>query len=276
MITFLQALPVGNAVSCLLAHPAGAETTRVLRKVTDDIASESDAAAAVVYEGLETSFVDVSALVNGTPYYYRAFHFDGSVWTATASLSATPAATANLLGPDVREVVRSRLEAGLKAEIAAGRLRARNAYVPCLTAPPAYDGTPWPVVSVHLDLDAAADRGVGELLTPDLFDVSDGEWLISEGWLSRWRLKIIGWDVNADMRHQLSLAIKKILMGNLPVFESLGMSLVEFSFVDVDDMESYAAPVHSTVCDFTCLAPSAVDATAVPIAEVDVDAAFAE
>ncbi len=267
MIAFLQPLPVGNAVRCLLAPDAAALKTRVLRKLADTFAGASDPDAAIVYEGDERHFIDTAALENGTAYFYKAYDLIGVTWTASASHSVTPQATANLLGPNVLTFVLERLAAGLKVEVAAGRLKHANGSVPCLTAPPAFEGTRWPVVSIHLSNDAAAMRGVGEVIASDTFDAGSDEWRELEGWLARVQLTVIAWSLNSDERNLLRLAVKKVLLANLTVFEAAGISQVEFSQSDTEDMESHAAPVYSTICSLTCLAPVAVDALFAPIAD---------
>jgi hypothetical protein len=272
MISYLQPLPIGNAVRCLLAPAAGSIRTKVLRKDTDDIASEADAAAAVVYDGSEASFVDTQTLTNGITYHYRAFDLVGGAWVGSESAQVTPLAITDLVGPDVLVVVRERLKAGLKAEVAAGRLVHETGAVPVQTAPPAFENTKWPVVSVHYRSLSLQDRGVGEIIAPDVFDIEDDEWLESEGGLAPQSLEIIGWSLNSDERNALRRAILKVILGNLSVFEAAGMSLIAPSQNDVDDMESYGAPVFSTVTSLGCLAAAAVQSVAAPISDVTVAA----
>ena len=272
MISLAQPLPVGNAVRVLLAPVGGTVKTRVLRKLSDDISDEADPAAAVVYEGDERSFVDITTLINGTPYYYRAFDFDGTSWAGSESAHATPAASAILRGPNPLELVRERLEAGLKVEVAAQRLRHEQGYIPCLTAPPLYDNVKWPVVSVHLRSEVDSGRGLGEIISVDIFDPFSNEWTEGEGWISRVMLDICGWSLNADERKALRTAIKKIIIANLPVFADAGMSEIGLSQSDVEDFETYNAPVYQTLCGLNCLAPSVVESAVDPIDDVSVDA----
>lgn len=272
MIAHLQPLPIGNAVRCLLAPAAGATRTRVLRKTTDDIASETDVSAAVVFDGDEKSFIDIETLFNGTVYFYRAFDLVGSSWVASASAAATPAATGELRGPDVLGIVRDRFRSGLKAEVAAGRLRHETGSIPTLTAPPAFENTKWPVVSVHYRTGAPEARAIGEQSSDDVFDAADLEWIAAEGWLERSSIEVVGWSLNSDERNDLRLALKKVVIGNLAVFEDAGMCLIEPSQNDVDDMESYGAPVFSTVTTISSLAPVSVESRTAPISDVTVAA----
>jgi hypothetical protein len=270
MISFLQPLPVGDAVRVLLAPPAGALLWRVLRKPTNDISGHADGSAFVVYEGNDPDVIDTQSLTNGTPYYYKPFYqaLDLS-WSTSASLSATPAAILTSEGPDPLETVRERLELGLKAAVTAGTLVQALGYVPVLTAPPTFEGTTFPIVTVHLSNSSPSARGLGEVVTVDLKDPFTGNWSEAEGWLTTVQLKIVSWVVgNADTRIALRKAIAAVLLGNMPVFNALGMSEIEFSQTDVEDLESYNAPVYQTLTDFSCFATLAVDAVTPPIVAV--------
>jgi hypothetical protein len=273
MINFLQPISIGNGIRALWSPAAGTVRTRLLRKLTDDFSGPTDSNAALLYEGDERSFLDVQTLNNGTVYYYRTYDFNGTTWTASPTASATPAETAGVGGPDPLTLVRDRLAAGLKAEVAAGRLRHDTGAIPCLTAPPTFEQTKFPVVTVHLRNDAPAVRGVGETLAADAFDADADLWTASEGWLSSVQLDIVGWVVgNADTRIALRKAIKKILVGNLSVFDAAGMVQIEFSQSDIEDFESYNAPVYQTMCSFSCLSPFVVSATEGAVDDVTVDA----
>lgn len=275
MISFAVPLPIGNAVRILWAPPVGTLRTRLLRKLTDDIADQTDANALVAFEGADTSFVDVQALTNGTSYFYRAFYFDGQAWTGSPSVSATPAATATVAYADPLVLVRDRLAAGLKIEVQAGRLVHDTGAIPCLTAPPAYEGVKFPIVTVHLRQDAPSVRAVGELAFPDFFDDVAGHWVAAEGWLSQTSLDVVCWALNPDERIALRQAVKKVIAGNLPVFDQAGMVQIEFSQTDVEDFESYGAPVYQTINSLSCLAPVLVTAVETVIDVVSVTATAA-
>jgi hypothetical protein len=250
---------------------------RVLRKLADTFTGYNDPNAFVVYAGLEGFALDFESLSNGTPYFYHSYSYDGSAWTdgdPGGSSTATPAATNAETGPDPLSLVRDRLAVGLAAEVAAGNLSPQSGLIQVLTAPPLFESTSWPLVTVHLRSDAPEVRGIGELDVPDYFDPVTGSWNISEGWLAAVQLDIIGWVVaNPDERIALRKAIKKILQGNLPVFDQAGMVLIQFSATDVEDFESYASPVYQTVYSFSCLAPSLTSAaTTATVADVTVTA----
>jgi hypothetical protein len=277
MISFIETLPIGNAIRVFWTPPAGASQVTILRKTADTFAGQNDPNALVVYEGSAVvSALDTNSLTNGTPYYYHEYDLINSAWVdGGASVSATPATVDQGAGPDVLSLVRDRLELALRAAVTSGAIVQALGYVPVLTAPPVFDQTKFPLVTVHLELDQPEVRGLGELVSPDIFDAGNNDWVSSEGWLSRVNLKIVGWVLNPDERIALRQSIKAALIGNLPVFDDAGMDLIEASFVDTEDFESYGAPVYQTVCDFTCLAPSVVTGTTPPINDVTVAASDA-
>lgn len=272
MISFLQPLPIGNAARILLSPPVGWRKVRVLRKATDDIADQNDPNAGLVYEGAETAIVDTTTLSNGSTYFYRPFYWNGTTWAAGASHSVLVTATAELTGPDPLDIVRERLAAGLKVEVAAGRLQNPTGTIQVFTAPPTFDNAKWPVFSIHLRDDPITEHFLGDTVAPDLFDGDANEWVESEGGLRRVRLEIIGWSINPDERLALHRATLKIMLGNLAVFEAAGLAQVEFSQTTAEDMESYAAPVFWTSCTFTCFAAAVVTSASPPVSDVVVDA----
>jgi hypothetical protein len=272
MISYAEPLPIGNAVRVLLAPATGATQWRLLRKLTDDISGPDDAGAAVIYDGSgETSILDTAALANGTPYFYADYSLVGADWIVGTPVSITPATTYGLGGPDTLTLVRDRISLGLKAAVAAGILKHDTGKIPVYTAPPLFEGTKWPVVSVHLQSDAPMERGIGEMVVSDVFDSSDAKWDSSEGWMAGVGIQIIGWCLNPDERIALRLAIKNIIIGNLPVFDAAGMDLITLSQSDIEDFDSYASPIYQTVGNFNCIAPSVVSTTTPPITDVTVD-----
>jgi hypothetical protein len=251
MISFLQPLPIGNAVKVLLAPPDGA-SVRVLRKPTDDISGYNDVSAALVYQGDGPYFVDVATLTNGTPYYYKPFYTldAGSTWTSDPSQVATPAATAGVGGCDPLSLVRDRLDAGLKAEVAAGRLSANSKGGPIA--------------------DQSSVRGIGESIASDALDPVSTIWTDSEGYLSKVDLDFIVWvSGNADLRIAMRKAVKKVLVGNLAVFDDAGMLQVDVSISDVEDFDTYEAPMFQAVGTLSCLAPYFVTSTSPSITDAN-------
>jgi len=271
MISFAEALPIGNAIRILLAPADTAVRWRLLRKTVNTFSGWNDSAAGVIYDGSdEVSVTDVTALTNGTPYYYCEFEtVDGTTWTASPVVSVTPATTYGLGGPDPLSFLRDRLEAGLRAAVQAGVLKHPTGAIPTLTAPSMREQDKFPVVSVHLAGDSPGLRGIGEDIGEDVSDGTD--WTESEGWLSDWRIQIIGWSLNPDERIALRKAIKNIVIGNLPIFDSVGMVMVSLNQSDIETpSDEFNSVLYQVVSEFSCMAPSVVS-DQVPVSVTDVE-----
>lgn len=239
--------------------PTGYGAVRVLRRASDSFTGADDTGAFVVAQ--ETSdhvVVDTTGLVNGQTYFYKAYAWVAGAWVAGATVSDVPAAIYEDFSTAVVEIVRERLHAGLVVEIQRGNLQHELGKIPVLIASPTFEDTKWPVVTIHVGSDSSDNRFLGEVTAPDYFDVIGDEWVSSEGWLSRVQLNIAGWALNADVRSALRQAIKRIVLGNLTVFDDRGMYQISINQQDVDDFQSYSAPVYQSVCQFSCLAHSAV------------------
>lgn len=262
MISFLVSLAAGNATQIMLTPTAGAISWRVLRKRTDDISAQDDPAANLAYEGDDRMFIDAQALMNGTTYYYRAFYWDGAVWTASASRSVMVTSTFADLSVDVVDVVRERLDLGFRAYVERGLLVHDQGHFPVLLATPAFEDVEFPAITIHVLLDGQSDRFVGEVLSTTDYGDAVGE---ETGWLARWQLLIVAWCLNGDVRALMRKAMTAIVQANLPVFEAAGMSLVEAQFADTDDMTTYQVPMYQATCTFSCIAPSVVEAQYAPV-----------
>lgn len=274
MISFLQPLPIGNAVKVVFAPPAGA-LSRILRKLTDDFTGHDDDQAFLVYEGDGNVTVDRRTLVNGTPYFYKPYYtVDGTNWTTAPSAAATPAATATVSEVDGLEVVRERLEIGAKVESEADRLpfNSKGAPIVVLTSPPKLDNIVLPVFSVHLREDRSNGRGVGEQVSSDSYSGIGDDWEDAQGYLARVTLDIVGWTDNGKTRALMRKAAKKIIVGNFPVFEDVGMSQVDVSFSDVEDFDSYNMLMFQVVGSLSFTAPYAVIGRLGTISDVEVEA----
>jgi hypothetical protein len=269
MIKMLVPLPIGNAVKVLLSPPQGAVLSRVLRAEGNyQFSGVDDPNAVVVYQGDGNYAVDAAGLQNGTPYTYGDFSFDGSEWSAGSAAPVTPLAAYADTSTDVLSVLVSRFEAGLQNEIANGALLPPAGVIDVLNAPPAFEETSWPVVTVHVTNDGSAERGIGEQLDADSFDVIGNVWDETHGWIARAHLTVIGWSKNPDERIALRKSLRRLVIGNLPVFQGFGMTRIDFSQTDAEDMGSYPVPVYQTVGTFTCYAPAVVGTTADSITEV--------
>lgn len=271
MINLLQVLPVGNAIRVFVSPPPGTVRWRVLRRTADAFTGFDDAGALLVYQGesVEVAALDFEGLINGTLYWYKPYYWDGTAWTEAPAESTTPQSSFESGGVDVLSFVRDRISLGLKAEIARSRLTAdRTGKIHCLNAPPQFDDSPWPVVTIHLDQDMPSERGLGEDLNDD--QEVDAGWNVTEGWISRVDLTIVGWSLNPDQRIALRLALKRIIQANLPVFDAAGLAKIEFQQRDVDAVSGeYPAPVYQSMNSFSCLVPSYVTETVGAIEDIE-------
>lgn len=271
VISLAQPLPIGNAVRLLLEPPAGARSWKILRKASDTFTGPDDQQAALVYEGDATVLVDTFYLQNDAMVFYRPFYTeDGTAWAPGATAFATPRASYFEHTSDALTVVRDRLEAGLKLEVERGTLAAELGYVQVFVAPPLAETAHFPVVTLHLDSEQSADRGIGDYIGGDDFDASAFAWEDSEGWQADVRLQIIGWSLNADERKALREAIRRIIVGNLTVFAAKGLDQVALEQSDVDAMNGeYGVPqMFQVVNTFTCIAPVRVGGKVDAIREV--------
>lgn len=261
MITFIAPMAAGNAVQVFLEPPEDAVRCRVLRKRTDTIEAADDAKSNVVFDGLERSFIDTTALVNDTEYFYRPFYLIADAWVAADSRAVTPAAGFADLAPDALDVIRERLDLGFAAFVKAEAIIHPQGHVPVLLATPSLENCSFPFVSVHLQGDAPAERFVGEQLAPDYAGGIGEEAYVasSEGWLARQQILIIVWSNNGDARNLLRKCLNAIVMINLPVLEAAGLMQIEPNFADIDDANTYEMPMYQTTCTITCIAPAAVE-----------------
>lgn len=277
----LHAPPVGNAVEIVLRPPAGAWSWRIQRNATGAFTGPATPGAAVVADECQHgSLHDVLGLQNGTQYHYRVDYRDAAgSWMAGAhdTGTATPMAAFGGQPVDPQELLRDRLELGLAAEVAAGRLKAprKTGAIEVLMAPFALsDNVEFPVVSVHLEGASPAERFLGETLLPDR-RLTGGGWRETAGWLSRFTLNVVGVALNPGERAKLRGAIARVVMANFPVFDAMGVLLPELHQRDAEDAESHNVPLYLTVGTFVCLAPvfatgdlgeiESVDAEAVPV-----------
>lgn len=246
--------------------PASATRFRLLRKSADNFSGWDDASALVVADGREKVVIDHAALYNGVPVFYRAYYRVGGVWMASASVQATPSVDFVEVHADALSLVRDRLELGLSAYVLRGVLVHERNFIPVLTASPQIEEIPLPLVTVHLESDTSEIRGIGEVVGEDC--LVDQSIVSADGWYSRVRLVIVAWSLNADERIVLRNALKSVLMANLAVFDAAGLLQIDLSFSDLEDFQSYAAPVYQAMCNFGCLAPSVVESTDPAIREV--------
>lgn len=275
MITLISPLAVGNAVQVVVQLPSTAIYWVVLRNTTGEFPEWNDPASVVVNQanaGDPIRFIDtLGDPANGTLYYYQAFYYDGTNWTTDdAPSTATPATSYIDESVDAQSIVRDRLALGLAAEVARGAitLPPKTPTLQVLTAPPQFEDTRWPVVSVHMDSEAPMNRALGEQVGNDDLNALTGLWDSREGWQAKTTLLIVGWSLNPDERIVLRKAIRRVIIANLPVFDQDLLLEVELIQRDTEDTERYNAPVYMTVGTFTCITPLSVNVPTAPIASI--------
>lgn len=263
MISMVQPLSVGNALRLYLEPPVGAVRWKILRKGSDSFTGHDDPSAAVVYEGNEPIVVDTRYLQNEVMAFYRPYYTaDGAIWTSGSTNSGTPRATYEEQTVDVLSELRDRLEAGLLVECQRGNFQTELGYIQVYTAPPSLErDLRFPLVTLHLESEEPAERGIGEVIGVDEFDGIGADWQEYEGWLSSVRLSIVGWSLNSDERIELRKAIRRLVVANLSVFDSLGWVQVNLSQQDNDAISGeYPSPIYQVMSTFSCLAPVRVSA----------------
>jgi len=258
-ITFIQPIPVGNALRIFITPPFGAKKWRLLRNANGIFSGYNDLGASVIHEGKDLVVLDSSALTNGQVYHYGLFWFNGTTWAAEGTNYATPNPTMAQLGPDVLSLIRDRLDEGLAVFVGRGELHHKQGHIQVLTAPPLFEDTIWPVVTVHLQSDSSAERALGEDFGSSISDA--GLTVDYEGWLSKYQLLIVVWCLNPDERNILRRAVKNLLIANLPVFDKAGMVQIDVTQSDTEDFQSFSAPVYQTMTTLSCIAPSIVGGT---------------
>lgn len=275
MISMIQPLHVGNALRLFLQPPADAVRWKVLRKGSGAFTGHDDPSAIVAYEGEDHIFVDTSFLQNEVMAFYCPFYTsDGVSWVAGSVVSGTPNAVYQDLSTDALSLVRERLEAGLLEEVKRGNFATELGYIQVYTAPPSLEqNIRLPLVTVHLEHEAPAERGIGEMINADEFNSLGWDWHEAEGWIANVQIAIIGWALNSDERIDLRKAIRRIILANLPVFSANGMEQVSLSQQDIDAINGeYTAQLYQVMSTFTCIAPVRVGGDVDAVRDVTVSA----
>ncbi len=273
-IAIVNPLPTGNAIRIFLTPPTGAQYWRVLKMGSDGFGGPDDLDYALIaYEGTERVFVDSESLQNEVMAFYKPFYrMADDTWQEGATAHGTPAATFADQATDVQSFLRKRLEEGLLIEVQRENIMAELGYVQVYTAPPALEqNLRFPLVTITLDGESPAERAIGEDVGGDLYLEDIDNWFESEGWLAQVQLSIVAWSLNSDERIELRKAIRRIIVANLPVFDSLGMTQVQVSFQDVDALNGeYNVNIYQVVASFSCLAPVRVGHSVDPISDITV------
>ncbi|CAH2606334.1 conserved protein of unknown function (plasmid) [Rhodovastum atsumiense] len=277
MISYIETLMAGGALRLYLTPPNEATSWRVLRRTNPAaFTGPDDPGAAMVVDRTDANVVmDAKGLSNGATYHYRVYYRGRTgAWIGHDEGQGVPQASYAGDDADPQTVLRDRLEAGLKTEVQRGALLPQSGKIQVVTAPFAMvEHVTFPCVSVHLESDLPAYRGIGE-------SFGDGEviegvgWDDGEGWLSRVVLRVVAVSLNGDERIALRRAIKRIVIANLPVFKAAGLDQVEFSLSDHEDEgpKNSNAILFMSVGQFSCIAPSYASHRVGPIRDVEVSA----
>lgn len=258
MISLVQPLHIGNAIRLHFAPPVGARFWRVLRKETDDIVGYDDPSAFLVYEGSEDAAIDSMLLRNGIRQFYQPFWTaDGVTWQAGPVATATPAADYAEYTTDVLSFLRERLEAGLLVEVERGSFQTELGYIQVLMGSPSLErDLRFPLVTLHVESETSGERALGEDISGDEFDAIGFDWDESEGWWGDHTITVIGWSLNGDERNELRKALRRIVIGNMPVFEAQGWTRIDFRAEDIDAVNGeYPSPMYQVMGTFSCIAP---------------------
>lgn len=260
MISMIQPIAAGNALRLFITPPTGAKYWRILKKGADNFTGEDDGAALIAYEGSEDVVVDahVASLQNGVMKFFKPYYrMEDDSWEAGPTASATPAATYEDNTFDVQSFLRERIEAGLLVEVQRQNLTAELGFVQVYTAPPTLEqGLQFPLVTITMDGEDPAERGLGEDIAGEEYDAIGDEWFDSEGWLASVKLSIVGWSLNSDERLELRKALRRIVVANLPVLSSKGIDQIQVSWQDVDAVNGeYDANIFQVLASLSCVVP---------------------
>lgn len=272
MIAMIQPLHIGNALRLFIEPPAGAIAWKVLRKASNSFSAHDDPSALLVYQGDENVIVEATqSLTNDQPWFYCPFYTqDGATWTAGAVKSGTPSAIYTDHTTDVMSHMRDRIESGLLVECKRGNFQTELGFIQVYTAPPQMEqGLRFPLVTLKLINEGSSDRAIGECISGDEFDSPGFDWQESEGWMANVQLGIAGWCLNSDERIELRKALRRIIVANLPVFESFGWITPNLTMQDDDFVNGeYPAQIYQVMCTFTCVAPVRVSGDVPAISSV--------
>lgn len=277
MVVAVTPLSIGNALRIQLAPPAGARLWSLLRNTTGVFDGPTDTDSVLVAnQSSERVLYDSVGLVNGTEYFYQAFYWgDSGLTVDPISASGTPAANYFDDSVDALTLLRERMDVGIQNEISAKRLMpGENAkgIIKVLTAPPVLEDVQFPVVVVHLTSESPGDHGIGEYIEQDTQDAS-GAWNETQGWIANTVISVVGWCRNPDDRIAMRKALRRLVIGNLQVFNAAGLREVEFSQNDTEELTgAYGAPMYWAECSFSCESPLIVGGQTPTIAGVTVTA----
>lgn len=260
----IQAPAAGNALRLLITPPAGAVWWRVMRRSSAPPAGPDDPGALVVADrSTDEVLYDTVCVENGPTYQYAAYYWLGSAWAAESdTASAVAASIYQDGGIDPLQVIRQRVDAGIAAEVAAGRLAPADGVVSVHVAPFwLADDFAFPGISVHLTSSSPnAGRCIGNDVFPPV-DNGDGTLTEFEGWIVSTQVEVVAVSLNGDERLALRRALARVLEANLLIFEGLGLQDIEVTISDSEDFAAKAAPLFFTSASISCSSASFVTIT---------------
>lgn len=254
----VQPLHIGNALRLFIEPPDGVRAWKVLRKGSNTFTGHDDPSALLVFHGDDRVIVDSQSLQNTVMQFYCVFYTaDGVTWTASNVANGTPDAIYEDHTTDVLSNMRERLEAGLLVECQRGNFATELGYIQVYTAPPSLEqNLRFPLVTIHLEDESSGERALGESIAADEFDGIGLGYNETEGWLANVKLVIIGWSLNSDERIELRKALRRLIVGNFPVFDSYGWVMPNLTQSDLDAVNGeYPSPLYQTMNNFSCAAP---------------------
>ncbi len=155
-----------------------------------------------------------------------------------------------LTEPNVHNILMQYLDDGLARALASGALRIPKKMADQITKIDVVSNSPriehvtWPVVSVHLDDDSAAEYALGDVV--DSFDLIAGRGLDNIGYISLISFSIGGWAAdNPDVRQSLYRVLKGLLMGARQLLTACGVEKLELSGSHREDFQTYDIPMYS-------------------------------
>jgi hypothetical protein len=188
---------------------------------------------------------------NGNTYHYQAYTLNGTSWQVSGEAVSIAVKSDYLpAGPDVRSLLRERLEVGIQDYRDRKLISINGPPVPVRLAPPVYGQDPMPLVSIHATNESPRERGIGDNLDPSAEDT---------GWLTTHQFDVVVWCQNPDERHFLGRAVRAILFANLTLLDNEGVQLAEFSSQDMDMLPpQFPAPIYTSQISFSCMSAQSV------------------
>lgn len=272
MISCINTIPSGRAISIYLNPPSTAVIWRLLRSLTNNFTDQDG--AGLIYQGEERQITDIAGLENGIAVWYKPFYFDGNIWSTAPAKTITPGISLVDRSVDVQSLVRDRIDYSMNAMIGQGVLSHPNGIIPVLTESPQIESINFPCITVHLQTDIDENRFLGDTFQEDIYE--DGSELVTdiEGYYSRVSLEIVIWSQNGDERLAYRKALKTALISNLQVFSAFEIEEPKITFTDTEDFDSYQFPLYITNCNFNCLAPSVATGKYIPVTDIAIETAI--